>query len=90
MDNLIRLYWPAIIESKDANRDRIVNAIKGIYSYDDGNGDINCLIHMIFSLCEAAKRRAIGYNDSTVYQKISLTASHCNSLIIGVCYSLFK
>ena len=90
MDYLIHLYWPAIIESKDANKDRIVNAIKGIYSYDDGNGDMNCLIHMIFSLCEAAKSRAIGYNDRTVYQRISLTASHYNSLIIGVCYSLFN
>ena len=89
MDYLIRLYWPAIIESKDANKDRIVNAIKGIYSYDDGNGDMNCLIHMIFSLCEAAKSRAIGYNDITVYQRISLTANQIELFIEGVCYSLF-
>ena len=88
MDNLIRLYWPAIIESKDANKDRIVNAIKGIYSHDV-DGDMKCLIHMIFSLCEAAKSRAIGYNDITVYQRISLTANQIESFIEGVCYSPF-
>ena len=90
MNKLINLYWPAIIESKDTNKNRIVNAIKGIYSSDNDNGDMNCLIHMIYSLCEAAKSRALGYNDSTVYQRISLTANQFDTLIEGVSNSLFE
>ena len=89
LKNLIYLYWPAIIESKDANKNRIVDAIKGIYCHDV-DGDMKCLIHMIYSLCEAAKSRALGYNDSTVYQRISLTANQFDTLIEGVGNSLFE
>ena len=66
-----------------------MNAIKGIYSSDNVDGDMNCLIHMIYSLCEAAKSRALGYSDNTVYEKISLTANQFDTLIEGVYNSLF-
>ena len=87
MKNLINLYWPAIIVSKDINRERITTAIKGVFSYE-AEGDMKCLIHMIFCLCETTKSKTIGYNDNIVYQRMSVTANLINTYIDDVCHFL--